>query len=243
MVNYEPLIGWQEHISNVPRIDPRDPGQPQIGVSGFPMLRVALTGGIACGKSLAGSFLARHGAEICEADALAHAEMKPGEPGYQGVVEAFGSGILDARSEIDRWKLGRRVFARPAELARLNGLVHPGVRRRWAEWLRTRSERARVAVVIVPLLYEIGAERGWDAVVCVGGPVRLQMDRLRARGFTDMESERRISAQMPLAIKMARSDVVVWNGGTGKSLLAQQMERTWRRLLESRTGNQEQRRE
>jgi dephospho-CoA kinase len=111
------------------------------------------------------------------------------------------------------------------------------VKQAWAVWLKEREEEGRVAgaVVMVPLLYEVGEERGWDAVVCVSAGEVVQLGRLKERGFSEAEGRRRISAQMAVGEKMARADYVILNHGT-KELLREQTRRVWAHILETRYG-------
>jgi dephospho-CoA kinase len=186
------------------------------------MLTLAVTGGIACGKSTVGSFLADEGVPVCDADDLAHAAMAPGAPVYARIVEVFGRGVLRPGGEIDRAILGARVFADPAERDRLNALVHPPVRQAWAAWLdRQRAREAAAAAVIVPLLYEIGAADGWDAVICVTARRRVQLRRLMERGLGPLEARRRLRAQMPVERKARLADYTIVNNGTRELLKLQ----------------------
>jgi dephospho-CoA kinase len=178
------------------------------------MTRIAVTGGIGCGKSLVGSMLQDEGLEVCEADGLAHQVMVPGNEVYRKVVEVFGRDILCRDGQIDRQKLGARVFSHPDELKALNSLVHPAVKKAWLAWMEKREhEGCKIAAVIVPLLYEAGEGRGWDAVMCVNSSGRSQVERLKARGLTEGEIRRRIAAQMPSEEKVKLSDYVVINEG------------------------------
>jgi dephospho-CoA kinase len=198
------------------------------------MVRIAVTGGIACGKSLVGSMLAEDGVAVCEADEIARRLMRPGAPVFDAVVQAFGRGILAADGTIDREILGRRVFSDAAERTRLNALVHPGTRQeceRWLEDLARGPRRPRAAAVIVPLLYEAGMEKGWDAVVCVAGPEGVQMLRLAARNLSDEEARLRLAAQMPPSRKMELADYVIFNNGT-LDMLRQQTRRVLQSILE-----------
>jgi dephospho-CoA kinase len=105
-------------------------------------LAVGITGGIACGKSEVGRILQRdEGVPVLEADEVAHQLMRPGRPVYERVVERFGPGVVGDAGEIDRAKLGRRVFADPAEREALNGLVHPAVMERISCPCSTRRGR------------------------------------------------------------------------------------------------------
>ncbi len=203
------------------------------------MLTVGVTGGIACGKSLVGSFLKRRGYPVCESDQLAHEAIEPGEPAYQEIVDAFGSEILDSTGAIDRGLLGKRVFANAVEREKLNAIVHPRVRQAWKAWMADQRARGDAAVVIVPLLYEVGAEREFDVVVCVSAPESEQLARLAGRGLTETEARARIAAQMGVEEKSGRADYTIVNDDSEAVL----EEKTWEvmdNILESRNGNEKQ---
>ena len=195
------------------------------------MKKIALTGGIACGKSLAGSILADAGFPVCDADGLAHDLMRKGRPVYESVANAFGPGILDADGEIDRTRLGEIVFADAEQRKRLNALVHPAVKDAIRAWLAGRPAGTAAAVVIIPLLYEAGLETGWDAVICVASPRALQWSRLMDRGLSELEGRRRLAAQLETAEKMNRADRVIFNNGT-KERLKEQVLLVLQRLVE-----------
>lgn len=183
-----------------------------------PGMRVALTGGIACGKTEAAAILARLGAAVWEADTAAHRLMRRGTPVYDAVARRFGPSILAADGEIDRHALGARVFDNDDERAALNSLVHPAVIAEMQAW-RAAVARNRTAVAVVPLLYEAGLERdGWDAVLCVAADGETVRRRLAERGLAAGEIERRLAAQWPLAEKIRRADAVFWNNGTKEDL-------------------------
>lgn len=187
-------------------------------------MKIALTGGIACGKSLAASYMTARGAEVCEADALGHAALEQDSEVYAAVVARFGDGALTEAGDIDRRILGRRVFESAEDRAALNALVHPVVEREWTAWLSRVKDRP--AVVVVPLLYEAGYGSGWDAVVCVSASRSVRMARLRERGMTDAEAKARIDAQWPEEKKIARADCVLWNDAT-RECLATQVDKVW----------------
>jgi len=181
-------------------------------------MRLALTGGLACGKTEAAVMLARLGAVVWDADVAAHRLMRRGLPVGDAVIRRFGPAILAADGEIDRRALGARVFADAAERAALNSLVHPAVIAEMQAW-RAAAPRTCVAVAVVPLLYEAGLERdGWDAVMCVAAEEQLVRRRLAGRGLNADEIGRRLAAQWPLAEKVRRAEVVLWNNGTKQDL-------------------------
>lgn len=182
-------------------------------------MKIALTGGIACGKSMAASYMLRHGVEICEADELAHEALAEGTQVYEAVVERFGRELLTASGAIDRKALAERVFRSTEDRMALNALVHPVVEAAWNAWLENR--RGKMAVVVVPLLFEAGYADGWDAVICVCALHTNRISRLRERGLTEAQAEARISAQWPGSEKAARSDYVLWNDGAAACLETQ----------------------
>ncbi|MDP6491543.1 MAG: dephospho-CoA kinase [Kiritimatiellia bacterium] len=182
-------------------------------------MKVALTGGIACGKSRVASFLSAQDVDVCEADELAHRALAAGTDVYAAVVDRFGKGILAKSGEIDRSVLAERVFSSGKELAALNALVHPAVEAAWNTWLEERQ--GAMAVVVVPLLFEAGYGQGWDAVICVCASPATRKARLLERGLTASQADARMRAQWPQRDKAARADYVLWNDGTVECLEAQ----------------------
>ncbi len=183
------------------------------------MIRVAVTGGIACGKSLVASMMEAAGVPICDADAVSHKLIKPGTDGYRDVVNAFGTNILAGDGTIDRRLLGAIVFEDVTRRQRLNALLHPAVRLEIEHWLRQREQDGvRLAVAVIPLLFEADMAAGWDAVVCVACQPQAQMARLCERGLDDAACRARLEAQMPLVKKIKRSDFTIWNDGSQDEL-------------------------
>ena len=172
---------------------------------------IGITGGIACGKSEAGRILESIGIKVCDADRVAHQQMIPGTPVYSDIVRVFGRKVLGEDGLVDRGTLGQIVFDDPEALRRLNELVHPAVLEAIQSWL---SEQQGLCAVMVPLLFEVGWEAMWDAVVCVAASEENVMARLGKRGFSAEESRRRIEAQMALSEKISRADYVIYNDGT-----------------------------
>ena len=178
---------------------------------------IGLTGGIACGKSTVSAELRKRGAAIIDADALAHELSQPHQPIYNAYVERFGREIVTADGTLDRAAVARRVFADPAVRAEVEAIAHPIIRRAAEERLRAaRDENKRAAVLDVPLLFEAGWDALADETWVVALPREEQLARLLTRD-TSMdagEARARIAAQMPLAEKCARADVVIDNSGT-----------------------------
>ncbi|MFA5688932.1 MAG: dephospho-CoA kinase [Kiritimatiellales bacterium] len=179
---------------------------------------IGITGGIACGKSEAGRVLSAEGFKVLDCDVLAHELMSSGRPVYSRVVAQFGKDILADDGEIDRRKLGTRVFKNPDELTALNRMVHPAVLTAAKEWVAACRAADEDAAVLVPLLFEVNWTDGWDATVCIIAPENQAVEQLQhQRGFNEDEARRRMAAQMPLDEKAAKSDFVIWNDSTLES--------------------------
>jgi dephospho-CoA kinase len=178
------------------------------------MLRVGLTGGIGAGKSEVSKRLAAHGAIVIDADLIAREVVAAGTEGLAEVVEAFGAGVLTPDGALDRARLGDIVFAAPDELAKLNAIVHPRVGVRMRE-LEDSAGPGAVVVHDVPLIAENGLAGGYDLVVVVDVPPRVQLDRLvRLRGMSRDQAEARMAAQASREERLAIATIAVDNSGS-----------------------------
>lgn len=188
-------------------------------------VRLCITGGIACGKSLVTEFIAGRGVPVIDADEVCHRLMRKGAEVYTAVAREFGSGVLTEDGEIDRRRLAAAAFGDAEKLRLLNSLVHPAAMREIVSWLDATAPRGKAGPPLVagavPLLFETGWLEPWDLTLCVVSPPGLQIERLLAKGLTAAEAEARISAQMPQEEKARRSDFVVFNGGTRELLFEQ----------------------
>ncbi len=180
--------------------------------------RIALTGGIGCGKTEAARQLQALGAAVWDADEAVHRLLRRGTAAYQRIGRAFGPGVVRAGGGLCRVALAQAVFADARQRKKLEKILHPAVIREMRGWL---AEQRRTAVAVVPLLFEVGLQRGWDAVVCVAADEAVALRRLRRRGVAPAEARRRMAAQWPLQRKVRQSDVVLWNNGTRRQLAAQ----------------------
>lgn len=185
------------------------------------MIRIAITGGIACGKSQAGQILQRLHWGVCEADQVAHELYMPAGEAYEAVRDLAGSDAVREDGVIDRAVLGAKVFSDAEQLATLNQILHPLVKKKIHEWL-LHCERILLpgAAVIVPLLFESGMEKAWDldAIICMGSKPGIQRQRLLQRGLDRDAIEQRILAQWPIEKKMEAADFRLWNDGTKAEL-------------------------
>jgi len=178
---------------------------------------IGLTGGIACGKSTVSKALRALGACIIDADALAHELSQPNQALFNAYVQRFGMAIVTPGGTLDRAAIARLIFTDPTMRAEVEQISHPLIRRAVEERLRmAEKEQKRAAVLDVPLLFEAGWDALADEVWVVALPPEEQLTRLLARDKTMSEGEARarIAAQMPLAEKCARADVVIDNSGT-----------------------------
>jgi dephospho-CoA kinase len=178
------------------------------------MLRVGLTGGIGAGKSEVSRLLAAQGAIVIDADLIAREVVAPGTEGLAEVVAAFGPGVLAPDGSLDRAKLGDLVFTDADQLARLNAIVHPLVGARMRE-LEDSAGPGSIVVHDVPLIAENNLADGYDLVVVVDVPPRIQVDRLvRLRGMSREQARARMAAQASREQRLAIADMVVDNSGS-----------------------------
>jgi len=194
------------------------------------ILRVAITGGIACGKSLFSLYLARLGVKILDADDVVHRLEAPGGAAVSALSGLFGKGVLNAKGGIDRQALGAIVFADAAARAQVNAVLHPLVRAAIREWVAEPGTALKAAVI--PLLFEVGWSEDWDIIICLASSETVQLERLmRLRGLSEEQARRRVAAQMPVAEKAARSHLVVHNDADAEAL-AGEAQRVYRFLME-----------
>jgi dephospho-CoA kinase len=179
------------------------------------MLKVALTGGIATGKSYVLDEFRKRGVPCLDADALAHGVEAAGTEATQAIAARFGD-VLAPDGSVDRRKLAPIVFSDPAARRDLEALVHPAVYRAVAAGLRGFEllGGSRVAVVDVPLLYETGHAGEFDRVIVTAAPQAMQIERLVGRGLSETEARQRLAAQWPTDEKARRADFVIRTDGS-----------------------------
>lgn len=197
---------------------------------------IGLTGGIAAGKSVVSRTLEQLGAGIVDADKLAREVVQPGSEGLREIVREFGAGVLDADGALDRQKLGAIVFGDEAARRKLQAITHPRIGQLSAQRLAAhKAGEATYVIYDAPLLVEVGAHRGLDALIVVAAAEPTQIARLRARdGLSEDEARKRIAAQLPLARKLEVADFVIDNDGSLAEL--EQRTRAVHRQLLARFG-------
>jgi dephospho-CoA kinase len=178
---------------------------------------IALTGGIASGKSTIARRLASHGAILVDADQIVRDVQAPGSAVLQRIAERFGDEVIAADGTLDRPALGARVFGEPEQLAALNAIVHPAVRaesqRRFDEAF-ARDDEA-IVVYDVPLLVEARVDDPWDLIVVAHAPAAERLRRLvEIRGMDPKAAQERIDAQVSDDQRLAIADAVIDTSGS-----------------------------
>lgn len=164
------------------------------------------------GKSTAERLLRERGVPVIDTDQLAREVVLPGTRALEEIVATFGPGVVDTQGQLRRDELARIVFADPAARGRLEEVVHPRIRARWRDQFAAwEAEGKPLAVVVIPLLYETGAEAELACTFCVACGEATQHRRLMARGWSAGEIRQRLAAQWPTERKLAAADVVIWN--------------------------------
>jgi dephospho-CoA kinase len=174
-------------------------------------IAVAITGGIGAGKSEALAAFARHGAATISSDDIVHRLLSDDDEVHHAVVERFGDRVLDPRGEIDRSAIAEIVFADPEALEWLEGLLHPRVVQEymgWREQLAAQEDSPAVCATEVPLLYEVGGQDRFDAVVVVTAPPSVRSER------TEVDADVREPRLLPDSVKVAQADFAYVNDGS-----------------------------
>jgi dephospho-CoA kinase len=178
------------------------------------MVRAALTGGIATGKSHCLERFAQLGAAVLDADRLAREVVAPGTAGLARVITRFGGAIVLPDGSLNRAELGRIIFANRSARADLEAIIHPEVYRRISEWFADLPAGTRVALADIPLLFETGHQHDFDRVIVCACEPAEQLRRVMARdGLSEDAARARIDAQWPISEKVARADHVINTDG------------------------------
>jgi dephospho-CoA kinase len=194
---------------------------------------IALTGGIASGKSTIAARLAARGAVVIDADAIVRDVQAAGSPVLAQIVESFGDGMLRADGSLDRPALGALVFGDRERLARLNAIVHPAVREESQRRFREAAEADPAAVIVydVPLLADTRATDPWDLIVVAHAPAEMRVARLvEKRGMSEADARARIASQVSDNERLRIADVVIDTDGPMEQT-EEQTDRLWNRLV------------
>ncbi|MFS0733228.1 dephospho-CoA kinase [Microbacterium sp. 1P10UB] len=196
------------------------------------MSLIALTGGIASGKSTIARRLAEHGAVIVDADQIVRDVQAPGSPVLSRIAAEFGDEVIQAGGSLDRAALGALVFGHPDKLAQLNAIVHPAVREESSRRFAAAAEANPDGLVVydVPLLAESRAHDPWQLVVVAHAPAEMRVGRLVSeRGMTEAQARARVASQATDADRLALADVVIATAGTMEDTF-RQVDELWERM-------------
>jgi dephospho-CoA kinase len=179
------------------------------------MLRIGLTGGIGTGKSYVGRRLAAAGVPVIDADRLAREVVEPGTPALDAIRQRFGPRVVGPDGSLLRQELASIVFADSDARRDLEAIVHPAVRAGIDRFFAAQPAAAPFAVADIPLLFETGRQREFDAVIVAACPPEMQVTRVVARdGISETAARERIAAQLPIDEKVRQADYVIDTSGT-----------------------------
>ncbi len=201
------------------------------------MLVVGLTGGIGAGKSTAAGRFGELGAAVIDVDAIGREVLAPGGRAEQGVINAFGPGILGEDGHIDRGKVAAEVFGRPDRLAALEAVSHPAINAELDVKLQGLADGGQVQVVVLDMavltesrLGQLESGRGYTQVVVVEAPEAVRLPRLVERGLTEEQARARMASQATDAQRRAIADHVIVNDGSPEDL-ASAVDQVWAELI------------
>ncbi|NLL61417.1 MAG: dephospho-CoA kinase [Candidatus Atribacteria bacterium] len=197
------------------------------------MLIVGLTGGIVSGKTTVAEIFRQLGAQVIDADQIAHTIICPGESAWQEIVDYFGEGILESNLHINRKELGKIVFSDREKLAILNKITHPkitAVIKQKIEELKKNYGRDLICIIDAPLLFEAQLEEMMDKIIVVYIGKEEQLKRLLLRDNLSKEDAlRRIESQIPMEKKLSLADYVI-NNSFSREQTGKQVRRIWKEL-------------
>lgn len=174
------------------------------------MLKIGLTGGIGCGKTMAANLFKQKGTEVIDTDEIAHALVKPGEVGLNGIVDHFGIEILNPQGQLNRAALREIVFNSPQKRKVLEAILHPLIYRQME--IEVTKLLNSYCILCVPLLLETGSKDRFDRLLVVDSPVELQYERVRARDNLEASQISRIlDSQASREEKLLAADDVILN--------------------------------
>jgi dephospho-CoA kinase len=186
------------------------------------MKKVALTGGIATGKSYVAGRFREAGVPIVDADLLAREVVLPGTPALAAIRKRFGPDAVRRDGTMDRIRVAQIVFKDKRARLDLEAIIHPAVIKAINDFFNTLPRRTPFAVADIPLVFETGRERDFDAIIVVACPREMQLLRLMERNKLSQEdAEKRLAAQVPIDQKVKKATYVIKNDGTFEETDAQ----------------------
>lgn len=201
------------------------------------MLTVALTGGIASGKTTVSRLFEKLGAPVIDTDVIARQLVEPGQPALGRIVEHFGQTVLRADGTLDRGRLRARIFERPSERRALENILHPAIHHAALE--RLKQLDSPYVILVIPLLTESRDDWGQDRTLVVDAPKEIQKARLMARDHcTPEQAEAALSAQADRTQRLALADDVILNDADERQLqrAVEGLDERYRRDVPRRPG-------
>jgi dephospho-CoA kinase len=176
--------------------------------------RVALTGGIASGKTTVANLFAAHGVPLVDTDLIAREVVEPGQPALAAVVATFGADVLDQEGRLDRRRLREIIFGDAAARGRLEAILHPAIRAEMERQSAAAADAGPYQLLVIPLLAEGGRRNHVDRVLVIDTPESVQVARLMARdAVTREQAEASLRAQAARTARLGIADDVVTNTG------------------------------
>lgn len=184
------------------------------------MFVIGITGGVGSGKSLVAKLASKkYNAWLLIADELGHIVMEAGNPGYNKIVEKFGSGILGEEGNIDRKKLADIIFNNDKARLELNSIIHPEVIKYIEKYINDRKGQDGYIILETAIMYETGCDKLCDETWYIHVPADIRIKRLSAgRGYTEEKSRAIIAKQKPDSFFIERAVRVIENSGSIKDL-------------------------
>ncbi|NLX91177.1 MAG: dephospho-CoA kinase [Firmicutes bacterium] len=196
------------------------------------MIKVGLTGGIACGKSTVARMLVAKGALLLDGDQIAREIVEPGKPAWVDIVSWLGKRVLKDGGLLDRAQIASLVFSDSEALRKLNNITHPRIEELFFIKSKefARKFPGKIQVWDIPLLFEVGMDKYVDVVLVVAADKEIQIERLSKRdGLVREEALRRIASQMDVQEKIKAADFIIYNNGP-VACLQEQVEQIWDKL-------------
>ncbi|MBT5691404.1 MAG: dephospho-CoA kinase [Opitutae bacterium] len=175
-------------------------------------MKVGITGGIACGKSVILGMFAEAGWQTLSADSIVHELLNQDQEVYKAVVAGLGKEVIGADGTLDKKEIADIVFSNTDKRIWLEGLLHPRVHEQWTASVAKKPDQNWA--VEIPLLFEKKLEKYFNLVVCLACSQKTQLSRLCSRGLSEANAKARITCQAPLAEKIEKSDIVLSNTGS-----------------------------